>query len=371
VRAAIDMRIYGRRGIGRYNAQLHASINAYGTSRMDATFLGHKPEASAGRWQPLWSKWYVTQEQLGLPFAIARKSYDVVHLTGNTAPLVQAKWPPLVVTVHDVMYLKSPPATPLSLSLRQLFGRAYRAGAFLTGTIRATRLVVDSETTASDVQRLLGRHAPPVDVVYPAIDPAFKAHDAEACERVCSAHRVRPREFFIHPGAADPRKNTNTVIEAFELYVEEGGLLDLVIYGLGQAMQKRLSRALRPTSRHRIRLLAWLSDQDVVALTQSAAACLFVPSDEGFGYPMLEAMAAKTPVVASSITVLREMSAGHALWVEPRDRQALCQMLSTFDGGESRLRVVDDARTRANDFSQEQMADAIATSYERAMGRVP
>jgi glycosyltransferase involved in cell wall biosynthesis len=371
VRAAIDMRIYGRRGIGRYNVQLHDSINAYGTSRVDATFLGRTPEVSAGRWQSLRSSWYITQEQLDLPLAVARGRYDLVHLTSNTAPLVQVGWPRLVVTVHDVMFLKSPREGPRSPPLRQLLGRAYRAGAFLTGTIRATRLIVDSETTAADVRRLLGSHSPPIDVVYPAVDPSFTAIDATACERVCAAHHLRAREFFIHPGASDPRKNTTTVIEAFALYTEQGGPFDLVIYGLSQSTREKLSRGLKPSAREHVRLLTWLSDDDVVALTQSAAASLFVPSDEGFGYPMLEAMAAGTPVVASSIPVLREISAGLASWVEPRDHRALCQILSTFGTGERHPRNIEEARARAKDFSREQMADGIATSYERALGHVP
>jgi glycosyltransferase involved in cell wall biosynthesis len=118
-------------------------------------------------------------------------------------------------------------------------------------------------------------------------------------------------------------------------------------------------------------LLEWLSDDAVVALTQSAAASVFVPSDEGFGYPMLEAMSAGTPVVASSIPVLREISAGHASWVEPRDREALFKVLTTFDAREGRRQVINDARTRAEDFSHQKMADGVLSSYERAVGHVP
>jgi glycosyltransferase involved in cell wall biosynthesis len=370
MRAAIDMRIFGRRGIGRYNMQLHDSINAYGASRVDATFLGSAGQGSSGRWRRLWSKWYVTQEQIGLPIELARGRYDVVHLTGNTAPIMQAGWPRLVVTVHDVMYLKPRPSSPLSPPLRQRLGRVYRAGAFLTGTIRATRIMVDSEHTASDVHRLLGRHSPPVDVVYPAVGPAFKTRNSALCERVCALHGLRPKEFFIHPGAADPRKNTNIVIEAFKHYEQQGGSFDLVIFGLDAVSRRRLLGALGPRTRERVRLMTWLLDGELVALTQSAAATLFVPSDEGFGYPMLESMSAGTPVVASSIAVLREISGGHALWVAPRDSLALGQTLSVFETG-NHLRIIEAARTRANDFSLQNMADGVLASYERAAGNVP
>jgi glycosyltransferase involved in cell wall biosynthesis len=372
MRAAIDMRIYGRRGIGRYNVQLHNCISTYGAGRLDPTFLGRRPDHAAGRWQPLWTKWYVTQEQLDLPLVVGRGRYEVVHLTANTAPVLQARWPRLVVTVHDVMYLKSTIGNWLSPSPRQLLGRAYRAGAFLTGTIRASRLIVDSQQTARDVRRLLGRHSPPIDVVYPAVDPAFSnAKDAGACERACEASGVQPGGFFIHAGAVDPRKNTKVVVEAFTLYAEQGGQADLVIYGLGPFMRERLLVSLSPRTRKRVHLLTWISDDSVVALTQSAVASVFVPSDEGFGYPMLEAMAAGTPVVASSIPVLREISAGHASWVEPRDRNALSDALLTFDAGGGRPRVVDEARARANSFSRKTMADGIVMSYERAVGDIP
>jgi glycosyltransferase involved in cell wall biosynthesis len=98
---------------------------------------------------------------------------------------------------------------------------------------------------------------------------------------------------------------------------------------------------------------------------------VFVPTDEGFGYPLLEAMAARTPVIASSIPVLREISDGHALWIEANDAAELTKVLGALRTSDPHVQeLVAHARIRATQFNLENMATRTLASYERAVHSV-
>jgi glycosyltransferase involved in cell wall biosynthesis len=366
LRVALDARIYGARGIGRYTEALHAGLLA-DESGVSVTAFGKNIDGRSGTWEQLRLPGYIPGEQLEMSRRFAGSGFDVVHLTANTAPVVRYNWPATVVTVHDVLYLKGPGALRLSRSLRQNLGRIYRFVSFLTGTLWVDHIICDSRTTARDLDRLFGTRLPPISVVPCAVSPAFgEPIEQGALEIALSRYGLRHRGYFLHPGAVDPRKNTETVLDAFRTYRARGGHLELAIIGLERP--QGAFGGLSPTTG--VHILPFIPNADVVALIKGALAVVYVPSAEGFGYPLVEAMAAGTLAVMSSIDVLRETSQGIALEAPPGNAEALADRLRTAATWSVDLRDrVNRGLQRAHDFSIDRMASATVAVYTEAATR--
>ncbi|HUG13369.1 MAG TPA: glycosyltransferase family 1 protein [Thermomicrobiales bacterium] len=365
LRVALDLRIFGRRGIGRYNEALYQGLAARPDRVALYAFGGNT--SPAGEAVRLRTPGYVAQEQIELPLRLARGGFDVAHFTANTAPLVQFHSPPTVVTVHDIMYLSSPRTLPISPSLRQTLGRVYRFAAFHSGTRRCDHLITVSQHTADALTRRFGTSLPPITVVHSGVDPSFSAapphgRGAESLAQL----GLRPSDYFLHPGALDPRKNTSTVIEAFARYRALGGTAALAVMGLSSWASAAIKRGLGSAAAF-AHLLPFVSNETVVDLVKGARGVVFVPSEEGFGYPLVEAMAAGTPAIVSSIDVLRELSQGAASEVPARSSEPLARAMLALEHGDPqfetlRLRGLE----RARHFTIAAMAEGTIAAYDRA-----
>jgi glycosyltransferase involved in cell wall biosynthesis len=317
-------------------------------------------------WLALRSPGYVLQEQVEYAFRLRGLPYDLVHLTANTAPVLRFQWPPTVVTVHDVMYLMTRTELPISPSLRQKLGRLYRWLAFYSGTAKVDHLIVDSAHTARELAKRV-KTLPPVTVVHPGVDERFfRDKTNDLTDRVSANYALEAGHYFLHPGAVDPRKNTQVVLSAFERYQARGGREELVVVGLSQA-----DRAiLRASPRIGLHLLPFITNEDLLMLLQLARGLIYVPSEEGFGYPLVEAMAAGVPAIISTIDVLEEMSAGCAWGVSPGNAEALAATLLEFDTHGSRaLGLAARGRVRAQEFTTRRMAEETLRVYEEAVAQ--
>jgi alpha-1,3-rhamnosyl/mannosyltransferase len=229
-------------------------------------------------------------------------------------------------------------------------------------------IISDSLATAGDLERIFGKRLPQVTVVPCAVDPAFgESIEPTALEAVLHRYGLRNRGYFLHPGAIDPRKNTTTVLSAFRRYRARGGVADLAIIGLPRSTKDGLGTA---EVQDGVQTLPFIPNADVVALMKGALAVVYVPSAEGFGYPLVEAMAAGTLAVISSIAVLRETSRGIALETPPREVEALSEALwiAATPSVQNRARV-DRGLRRALDFSIERMTKATLDVYFEAAAR--
>jgi glycosyltransferase involved in cell wall biosynthesis len=312
-------------------------------------------------WLALVSPGYVLQEQLEYATRIRGLRCDLVHLTANTAPLLRLGWPPTVVTVHDVMYLMSRSELALSPSLRQNLGRVYRRMAFISGTARVDHLIVDSEHTAREIARRVKKH-PPLSVVHPAVDAAFfRDRTADLPSRLLAKYALDAGHYYLHPGAIDPRKNTRVVLSAFQRYRARGGRGELVVVGLSKAHRA----VLYASDQAGVRLLPFVDNEDFLMILQLARAMIYVPSEEGFGYPLVEAMAAGVPAIISAIDVLDEMSGGCAWRVEPASIEALTDALLAFESHGQRARdLAVRGSVRAQQFTIRRMAEETLRAYE-------
>ena len=290
-------------------------------------------------------------EQTLLPLAARRAKLDVLHNTLNTAPA----FPGLqqVTTIHDVIYKRFP----------ETAGRLNAGVAVLVPlAARRSRLVLtDSEASRQDIVELLG-----VDgrrVVIAPLGPGLAEPNTPLTEReVRDDFGLGEGPIALTVAARRPHKNLARLLEAFAT-LETDALL--VVPGFETPFEAELRRQ----AGERVRFLGWVDDAALDSLYR-AATCFVLPSlAEGFGLPVLEAMARGTPVVCSDIAPLREVAAEAALYFDPYDSTSLARSMAVLlADAELRARLTAAGRERARIFTWERTAELTLACYERALG---
>jgi glycosyltransferase involved in cell wall biosynthesis len=351
---AIDARLVGyAAGIARYTAHLTAALSALDGPERYLVLRGRLGQ----------------RQRVGTSRAVQRRVFTPPHnrLERWTLPLellARRPWPALlhsvdhvspawrnwrsVVTLHDLAFLLYP-ATHTADS------RAYYAASG-ESVRRAERVIAVSQRTASDAVRLLGVDPARVRVVPEAAAPGFRPRDAAAFQFVAQRLRLDERPYVLFVGTLEPRKNVPLLLDAFA-QVQAG--LDaqlLVVGGRGWLDEPIFAALARLGLGDAVRFLGGL-DQDDLAALYSHAGVLVLPSVyEGFGLPVLEAMACGAPVVCSNAGPLPEVAGDAAVLLAPDDAGQWAQAI---------LSVMTDARL-ADDLRQRGFARAATFSWERA-----
>lgn len=250
----------------------------------------------------------------------ADAGYDVVHATTWAVPPRSA---PLVVTVHDVAFLRSPE----HFTSR---GVAFFERALDTVRREADLVVVPSEVTREDCVAA-GIDAGRLRVVHHGTQPWSVSPSDEAAFR--ATHGIE-RDFVLWCGTFEPRKNVGAVLGAFERMLAGGSDLDLVLVGPAGwgGTSDEVRRAVETLPPERVHLLGRLDDVDLQRAYAAASVFCFPSLWEGFGMPVLEAMNHGTPVVTSRGTSMAEVSGRGALLVDPLDVGEIASALAQASG---------------------------------------
>ncbi len=244
---------------------------------------------------------------------------DVLFVPAHVLPLPTAllRTLPMVVTVHDLGFRHFPDAHPFAQRLYLDWSTRFSTGA-------ARRVIADSIATRRDLRRFYGVPEERIAVVYPGRDETFTRVDPAPVR----ARYQLPDEYVLHVGTLQPRKNLMRLIEAAPAGRR-------VLAGRpGWLAQPILERA----RARGVRLLEYVPDADLAGLYSGAAAFVFPSLYEGFGFPVLEAMACGTPVICASTSSLPEVAGEAAVLIDPLDTRALSEAIG---------RVLNDAALRA------------------------
>lgn len=295
---------------------------------------------------------------LRLPRLAARRGAQLLHCPVGVAP-VRSRLP-LAITVNDVMALERPEWFTRANALQQrlVLPRAVRA---------AARVLAPSAYTRDRLVELCGVDPARVEVVPYGVEPAFGPGEADAgvLERLGV-----DGAYVLTVGTLQPRKDLETALRAFERVANAGAPHSLVVAGARGWRDEGVLAALRTSpSGSRVRVLGRVSDEQLVELYRGADCLLFPSLYEGFGFPVVEAMACGTPVVCARATSLPELAGDAAVLAEPGDVDAFESALAEVLGSESRRRELAEAGTaRAKRFGWERCAELTVAAYRRALG---
>jgi glycosyltransferase involved in cell wall biosynthesis len=303
-------------------------------------------------------------EQLRLPGRLAALGIDVLHSTHHMLPLrpMRAK---RVVTVHDVTFFRIPERYPAA---RRLYMQtATRAAAKV-----ADAVIVPSRTVRDDLLRALPVDAQNVHVVYEAPSALYAPVARDDALAVAAGYGVSP-PYVLSVGSLEPGKNRTRLIRAMRDLRDERVDATLAIAGQ-KAWQYdadfRLIEALGMTDR--IRYLGYVKQDDLPALYSAATAFAFPSLYEGFGLPVLEAMACGTPVLTSNVSATAEVAGDAALLVDPLSQDSIRDSLRRFlADAHLRMDLGQRGVERARDFTWHRAAGETRAVYERVMSDRP
>lgn len=273
---------------------------------------------------------------------------------GMSLPLVKAPRGRTVLTVHDIRGVR-PDSNLVQRTAYALFlERSLRA---------ADHVITVSEAVKNEI---LGRFPGlPVSVIYNGLDArAFKEvsdSDLETARRKFAL----PGEFVLAVGHFEKRKNYPRLIEAIARFRSRGGSCGLVIVGNNSGEREALEAKVEAAGLSgSVKLLSGLSDVEVRCLYRLCQLFVFPSSYEGFGIPILEAMAAERPMVLSDIPVFREITQDKGVYFSPDDVESMTAAIETgLTSSAERARLVAYGNERVKDFSFPRLAAQVEGLY--------
>jgi glycosyltransferase involved in cell wall biosynthesis len=302
---------------------------------------------------------WVLGEQLLLAPMARRRGMDLVHSLASTAPA----WGRFarVVTVHDLIYRRFPEthAGIRDLGMRALVPLAVR---------RSRRVTADSQSTRADLVELLGARAERIDVVPLGLGTVRRARPLPEAD-VRAHFDLGEREVLLSLSAKRPHKNLGALIGALgRLPAPRRPLLVLPGYPTAHEAQLR-ERAVQAGVASDVRFPAWISAEELEGLWELARAFVFPSLYEGFGMPVLEAMARGVPTACSNASSLPEVAGDAALLFDPGDEIAIADAVERLLTDELlRARLRAGGLERAGLFTWERTARLMLASYARALG---
>jgi glycosyltransferase involved in cell wall biosynthesis len=370
MRFAIDAHAIGRRLTGNevYIRNLLANLAALGGA---SQLLAYVTAGSANGWVP---EGVVCRDIASNPWRrlgydlsrrLRRDRPDLLHVQ-YTAPLGCPA--PVVVSVHDVSFLEHPEYfRPLRrLQLRYTVERTIR---------EAARIITGSEFSRDAIARSYGLDRDGIAVVPNAAAPVFRPVPRETAVEAAASRFGVSGPFILTVGDLQPRKNHAGLIKAFAGLLRECPEVrqDLVIAGKDTWYSPAVRRAAEDSGAgRRIRFLGFVSDEELLALYNACDLFIFPSFYEGFGLPVLEAMACGAPVACSNVSACPEVADAAALLFDPNSPAAMARVMAelVFDE-ELRARMGRLGRTRAAHFSWRKTAQRTLEIYQEVAGRAP
>jgi glycosyltransferase involved in cell wall biosynthesis len=257
---------------------------------------------------------------------------------------------PSVVTIHDLSFLVVPQYAHPRL-------RAYLASAVPRTLQRVAAVITVSEQVRHEIAAFYGISADRIVAIPHGVEPRFRPPSAAAIAATLSRHNITI-PYFLTVGTIEPRKNHQTLLAAFTAVAAVDPAVQLVVVGRPGWLYRGIVQQLQVWERRgRVKWLHALADDDLPALYAGCVALVYPSWYEGFGFPVLEAMACGAPVIASDLPVLRDVAGEAAMYVPASDAEALgaaMQRLLTDQPLRERLRMA--GLTRAQQFTWEASA---------------
>ncbi|MBN1880057.1 glycosyltransferase family 4 protein [bacterium] len=299
-------------------------------------------------------------KHITLPRRLNRMSIDVFHDPAYQIPLTKSA-AGYVVTVHDLSPFRHPESNTFK------YNQYWR---FMTrrAVVRASRIIAVSDYIRQEIETLFPKSIGRIDVVPEAAGPDFKPGetDREGLQKLGISG-----SYFLTAAKYEPRKNLAGCIHAF-LDGPAGKFPDqrlVVVGGMGWKNEELLQLLSTESVRERVIVTGYLDESSLINAIRGAGAVIVPSLYEGFGLPVLEAMACGTPVLCSGVSALPEVGGDAALYFDPLDSGSMSSAMDRFlSDAELRGAMRRKGLERSREFSWQKAARMTADVYRRISG---
>lgn len=358
-------------GIGRYVREMLCALSNIDQSNQYSLFYASNnksnhamldlPDNFRVRHLPMNDIWLARIWQrirLPLPVELITGFIDIYHSPDFTLPPTLSGIPTLL-TVHDLSFLRDPESAAPRL-------RGYLEVAVKRSVRLATHILADSQSTKDDLIELYLTPEDKITVLYAGVSSAFRPIlDSSQLMKVRKRYNLGDQPFVLSVGTLQPRKNHIALIKAFELALRDSDYNLVLAGGQGWSYEEVHDLVRLRGLQHRVLFAGFVADEDLSALYSSADVMAFPSLYEGFGLPVLEAMACGVPVLASNVSCLPEVAGGAALFVDPRDVEAMsAAMLKLLSNVDLRETLRKKGFERVEQFSWQSSAVNLLRVYK-------
>ncbi|MFO7916561.1 MAG: glycosyltransferase family 1 protein [Anaerolineae bacterium] len=297
---------------------------------------------------------------LRLAWEVTRHPPDVLYVPAHVLPWLHP--PRCVVSVHDLGYLHYPQA-------HTRWARRYLDLSTRFNVRSARRIIADSRATRRDLISHYRVKPEKIVVAHPAGTPGLApVTDPTELERIRHTYHTGER-YFCYVGTLQPRKNLDTLLKAFAALLAREEIADnvkLVLAGKrGWKCKEIVELARSKALRERVVLPGYVPSQDLPALLSGALAYVLPSLYEGFGLPVLEAMACETPVICSDVSSLPEVAGDAAIYVSPHDVEGWARAMARIHHDEGLgHELIARGRKQVEAFSWERCARTVLAALE-------
>ncbi|GAA1745952.1 glycosyltransferase family 1 protein [Luedemannella helvata] len=297
-------------------------------------------------------------EQTGLPLLAQQVGAQVLHAPFYTCPLRAGC--PVTVTVHDMTFFTEPEHYDKSK-------RTFFRSAIKTSLRRAERVIVPSKATRDELIRLLDADPARIDVAYHGVDPtAFHAPSAEEKARVCARLGLAGTEYVAFLGAKEPRKNVPNLIRGWVAAVSERDNPPALVIAGGQGHDDEIDQAVGEVPSHlRVLRPGYLRFADLPGFLGGALVAAYPSYGEGFGLPILEAMACGAPVLTTPRLSVPEVGGDAVAYTGPEPDEIAAALTRLLDDAHLRSSLAEAGLARAKEFSWDTSAEVHIMTWSK------
>lgn len=357
----VSQMVYSGHGVARYTEELARALLSIDSSFKFTLYAGalrNRGFYHIRKRQKPWSlaNWKISLlsprlsslvwNHISLPFELVTGSQDLIHLSDWTHPNTRA---PALTTVHDLAFHHYPETvhkTVLKTQIKRL-ARAVK---------QKSHFIADSESTKNDLMKIYHLNPKRIDVVYPGVGSHFVPTKSNEIKQVKSKYNL-PSSYILTLATREPRKNLTRLIKAWQqLRKDDSSTPELVIvgrYGWGQDQQEVEG----------VVITGFVKDSDLPALYSGAEVFVYPSLYEGFGFPVLEAMACGTPIVTSKVSSLPEVAGSAGVLVNPLSTTSISSGIRSALNNKGKLSKA--SLKQAGKFSWEKTAKGVLAVYRK------
>jgi glycosyltransferase involved in cell wall biosynthesis len=318
-----------------------------------AVHTSYHPAPLNERW--LYRLWY--RLRLPLPVQWVTGQLDLFHSPDFVLPPVSGNIPTLL-TVHDLSFAHYPHVFPAPLV-------NYLNNVVPWSIQRCTHILADSQSTKDDLMALWQVPAEKITVLYCGVDARFKpVTDEKVLTAVRQKHHLADSPYILNVGTIQPRKNYQMLIRAFAPVAQQFPHHLIFAGGKGWLYDEMMAEVETQGLNGRVHFIGFVDDADLPALYTAASLLTFPSLYEGFGLPLLEAMACGVPVISSNTSSLPEVVADSGLLLSPHDESAWTNAIRQLLADPvQRARMVAAGFKQARQFNWHQSANQLLGIY--------